>query len=83
VASRKPTQGPGLESPTVLIYAPSGASTAALTRGRSPMPTKMVYSFGDGKADGRGEMKNLLGGKGAGRGGRMSDCGSGANQATG
>ena len=26
---------------------------------------KMVYSFGGGKADGRAEMKNLLGGKGA------------------
>ncbi|MDP6775494.1 MAG: pyruvate, phosphate dikinase, partial [Candidatus Latescibacteria bacterium] len=27
--------------------------------------TKYVYFFGDGKADGAGEMKNLLGGKGA------------------
>src|SRR5580700_2289091 len=27
---------------------------------------KYVYFFGDGKADGNGEMKNLLGGKGAG-----------------
>ncbi len=27
---------------------------------------KRVYFFGDGKADGKGEMKNLLGGKGAG-----------------
>lgn len=27
--------------------------------------TQWVYSFGDGKADGRAEMKNLLGGKGA------------------
>jgi len=27
--------------------------------------TKWVYSFGDGSADGRAEMKNLLGGKGA------------------
>ncbi len=26
---------------------------------------KMVYFFGGGKADGRAEMKNLLGGKGA------------------
>ena len=26
---------------------------------------KWVYSFGDGKAEGRGEMRNLLGGKGA------------------
>lgn len=29
------------------------------------MARKYVYSFGDGKADGRAEMKNLLGGKGA------------------
>jgi pyruvate,orthophosphate dikinase len=27
--------------------------------------SKLVYSFGDGKADGRAEMKDLLGGKGA------------------
>jgi pyruvate, orthophosphate dikinase len=27
--------------------------------------TKYVYSFGDGKAEGKAEMKNLLGGKGA------------------
>lgn len=27
--------------------------------------TKWVYSFGDGKADGRADMQNLLGGKGA------------------
>ena len=26
---------------------------------------KWVYSFGDGKAEGRAEMRNLLGGKGA------------------
>jgi pyruvate, orthophosphate dikinase len=29
------------------------------------MATKYVYFFGDGKAEGKGEMKNLLGGKGA------------------
>ncbi|HEX9654562.1 MAG TPA: pyruvate, phosphate dikinase [bacterium] len=29
------------------------------------MAAKYVYSFGDGKADGRADMKNLLGGKGA------------------
>ena len=27
--------------------------------------TKWVYSFGDGSADGKAEMRNLLGGKGA------------------
>jgi pyruvate,orthophosphate dikinase len=29
------------------------------------MSTKYVYTFGDGKAEGKAEMKNLLGGKGA------------------
>ena len=29
------------------------------------MPHRQVYFFGGGRADGRGEMKNLLGGKGA------------------
>src|ERR1700683_2625293 len=29
-------------------------------------PTKYVYFFGDGKADGHGKMKDVLGGKGAG-----------------
>jgi pyruvate,orthophosphate dikinase len=27
--------------------------------------TKWVYSFGEGRAEGRAEMRNLLGGKGA------------------
>ena len=27
--------------------------------------TKWVYAFGDGKAEGRADMRNLLGGKGA------------------
>ncbi|MFH1842755.1 MAG: pyruvate, phosphate dikinase [bacterium] len=30
------------------------------------MSDKMVFGFGDGAADGKGDMKNLLGGKGAG-----------------
>ena len=29
------------------------------------MSTKYVYTFGDGKAEGKADMKNLLGGKGA------------------
>jgi pyruvate, orthophosphate dikinase len=32
----------------------------------TPAPTKYVYFFGDGKADGNGKMKDVLGGKGAG-----------------
>ena len=29
------------------------------------MNSKSVYTFGDGKAEGKADMKNLLGGKGA------------------
>ena len=35
---------------------------------------KYVYSFGDGKADGHGTMKDVLGGKGAGLA-EMTDAG--------
>src|SRR5204862_3484821 len=48
----------------------SGRKLAA--RGRAAAPkaaygkSKWVYSFGDGKAEGRADMRNLLGGKGAG-----------------
>ena len=33
---------------------------------KAPARAKWVYAFGGGKAQGRGEMRNLLGGKGAG-----------------
>jgi pyruvate, orthophosphate dikinase len=33
---------------------------------KAPLKGKWVYSFGNGKAEGRAEMRNLLGGKGAG-----------------
>ena len=33
---------------------------------RSASRTQRLYAFGDGKADGRGDMKDVLGGKGAG-----------------
>src|ERR1700690_204484 len=39
-------------------------STEAKTT--KPVPTKYVYFFGGGKADGNGKMKDVLGGKGAG-----------------
>src|SRR5436190_19507518 len=48
----------------------SGRKLAA--RGRAAAPkaasgeSKWVYSFGNGKAEGRADMRNLLGGKGAG-----------------
>ena len=42
------------------------AKTAAKTAAKAaPRKGKWVYTFGDGKAEGRAEMRNLLGGKGA------------------
>ncbi len=38
----------------------------AETAGSTSTETKYVYSFGDGRADGNGKMKDVLGGKGAG-----------------
>jgi pyruvate,orthophosphate dikinase len=35
------------------------------SQGEGLMTTKLVYSFGEGKAEGGSEMRNLLGGKGA------------------
>jgi pyruvate,orthophosphate dikinase len=40
--------------------------TAKPKPAKKPAKARWVYSFGGGKADGRGAMKNLLGGKGAG-----------------
>jgi pyruvate,orthophosphate dikinase len=46
----------------------SAAKTKSVrpTRARKPAQPKWVYAFGGGKAAGRGGMRNLLGGKGAG-----------------
>src|ERR1043166_1423806 len=40
-------------------------SAAKLAAKPAPRKAKWVYTFGDGKAEGRAEMRNLLGGKGA------------------
>jgi pyruvate, orthophosphate dikinase len=40
-------------------------ATKKRTAKKSARSKKYVYFFGDGKAEGKGEMKNLLGGKGA------------------
>ena len=40
-------------------------TSAVLSEVSNPSPGKWVYAFGAGKAEGRAEMKNLLGGKGA------------------
>ncbi len=43
-----------------------GVMEQPLTEQASTTATKYVYFFGDGKADGNGKMKDVLGGKGAG-----------------
>src|SRR5690242_10143150 len=40
--------------------------STAKKKSAAPKKGQWVFSFGDGKADGKGGMKNLLGGKGAG-----------------
>jgi pyruvate,orthophosphate dikinase len=37
----------------------------AAAKSAAPVPGKWVYSFGDGKAEGKARMRDLLGGKGA------------------
>ena len=41
-------------------------TTSRRTPAARPSKTKWVYAFGDGKAEGKASMRNLLGGKGAG-----------------
>ena len=53
---KKVTAGKKAPSPKKIISKPEVALPAG----------KMIYYFGDGKAEGSGEMKDLLGGKGAG-----------------
>src|SRR5215470_13906166 len=43
-----------------------GVLDPQLADSASSTATKYVYFFGDGKADGNGKMKDVLGGKGAG-----------------
>ena len=44
----------------------AASSTQHSRRATAPRTTKWVYAFGAGKAEGRADMRNLLGGKGAG-----------------
>ncbi|MEP6602734.1 MAG: pyruvate, phosphate dikinase [Spartobacteria bacterium] len=53
----KRTSAPGRKS--------AARSASSSARARKSKPAKYVYNFGDGKADGHGKMKPLLGGKGA------------------
>ncbi len=42
------------------------SETAVAQPGSPSTGERFVYFFGDGRADGRGDMKDVLGGKGAG-----------------
>src|SRR2546423_1006831 len=58
----KTKRKPAAETPAASKPAtskPAGKSSAG-------QKTQWVYTFGDGKAEGRADMRNLLGGKGAG-----------------
>src|SRR5262245_1205314 len=72
--SRKPAAKPQRRTPARKSPAAKGSARKASTRkaparNREHAPAlkgKWVFAFGGGKAEGRAEMKNLLGGKGAG-----------------
>src|SRR6516165_4022364 len=57
--------------PVVMRAKPPSAAPQAATKGsqpiakKTPARAKWVYAFGDGKAEGRADMRDLLGGKGA------------------
>jgi pyruvate, orthophosphate dikinase len=67
--SRKPAAKPQRRAPARKASASKASARKPPTRGReqaSAPKGKWVFAFGGGKAEGRAEMKNLLGGKGAG-----------------
>ena len=67
--SRKPAAKPQRRRPARKASARKATPRKAPSRNRAPARApkdKWVYAFGGGKAEGRAEMKNLLGGKGAG-----------------
>src|SRR5580700_8271459 len=66
--SRKPAAKPQRRPPHKTSVRKTAARKTAARRGGGPQAAKgkWVYGFGGGTAEGRAEMKNLLGGKGAG-----------------
>src|SRR5919206_2188882 len=67
--SRKPASKPQRRTPARKASARKATTRKppARSRAQSGAPKgKWVFAFGGGKAEGRAEMKNLLGGKGAG-----------------
>ena len=66
-AKSKPSAKPSSAARKPLKKAPAKAVAKAPTRpaAEAPKAGKWVYTFGDGKAEGRAGMRDLLGGKGA------------------
>ncbi len=73
VAAKAPAKAPVAKAP-VKAAARAPAKPAAKSVTKAPAskpaaaaikPNKWVFTFGDGKAEGKAEMRNLLGGKGA------------------
>src|SRR5262245_47541415 len=64
MAKRKRSRVPAKRKKRLLRKASSPKPKAAAARPKGK--AKWVYSFGDGRAEGKASMRNLLGGKGAG-----------------
>ncbi len=54
-----------MNQPSASVTLTSGPDSAPSQAPAAAAPQKLVYAFGDGRAEGDREMKNLLGGKGA------------------
>ncbi len=66
-AARRPARSTGPARAARPANKPKSAAKSAPRPAPKPAPrkAKWVYTFGDGKAEGRADMRNLLGGKGA------------------
>jgi pyruvate,orthophosphate dikinase len=63
--SAKPARAARPAKPAKAAAKSTAKPAAQPTAKPAPRKAKWVYTFGDGKAEGRAEMRNLLGGKGA------------------
>ena len=63
---KKPTRAESARKSAAPRGKASAKKHAAGKRAAEPGKTKWVYRFGNGKAEGRADMRDLLGGKGAG-----------------
>ncbi len=64
-AKKAPAKKVAAKKPVAKKPAAKKAPAKKVVAAKAPKATKYVYTWGDGKADGNGGMKALLGGKGA------------------